>query len=176
MTCRYDQLAWRDVLYTDVCRAPGGVIDAARFLTERRGKSIHPETLRTRLRGVNGEDVGIEMACFLSEWMSEKAQSAPYAKRWMLALNAEQDINVVELPPEPLGGFANEAEALNKKAMQAASELGELCSAIVNTTADGRVTDQEREQVVEKAYQLIRLCFRIIRNVTRWRRKETEGL
>ncbi len=175
MTCKYDQLAWRDVLYTDVCRTPGGIIDAARFLTDRRGKAIHPETLRTRLRGVNGEDVGIEMACFLSEWMGEKAQSAPFARRWMLAWNAEQGLNVVELPPEPVGGWLDEPGALNAKALKAASELGEMCSAITGTTADGRVTDAEREMVVAKAWDLIVLCFRIIRNVTRWRQKEIQG-
>jgi hypothetical protein len=34
------------------------------------------------------------------------------------------------------------------------------------------VTTEEREMVVAKARDLIVLCFRIIRNVTRWHRKE----
>ena len=55
MTYRYSSADWRDVFYNAVRNANGGVVAAAAFLTERRGKSIHPEDLRRRLRGADGE-------------------------------------------------------------------------------------------------------------------------
>jgi len=53
MPCRTSALNWLDVLYNSVRKTPGGVVDAAAFLADRRGKSMHPETLRAKLREVN---------------------------------------------------------------------------------------------------------------------------
>ena len=41
MTCRTSALNWLDVLYNSVRKTPGGVVDAAAFLADRRGKSMH---------------------------------------------------------------------------------------------------------------------------------------
>lgn len=170
MTKKLSSLNWRDALYNAVRKSNGGLNGAASFLSERRGVSIHPESLRRKLTG--GEQLDPDLCILLQEYLSQFVCSKEESQDWIIALAQEAGLNVVHLPDEPVGGFENEAEALNKKAIQCASELGELCTAIVKTTADGRVTDEEREMVVSKAWELARLCFRIIRNVTRWRRKE----
>ncbi|HBQ90955.1 MAG TPA: hypothetical protein DD803_16080 [Alcaligenes faecalis] len=170
MTRRFSSLNWRDALYSAVRQAPGGVGAAAVFLSDRRGLSIHPESLRRKLTG--GEQLDLDMAFLLTEWLDELADCRESARDWLIAAAQQGGLHVVDLPPEPVGGFENEAGALNEKALKAAAELGEMCSAITGTTADGRVTHEERERVVAKALDLIRLCFRIIRNVTRWHRKE----
>lgn len=170
MTRRFSSLNWRDALYSAVRQAPGGIGAAAVFLSDRRGVSIHPESLRRKLTG--GEQLDLDMAFLLTEWLDELADSRASARDWLIAAAQQGGLHVVELPPEPVGGFNDEARALNDKALKAASELGEMCSAITGTTADGRVTAEEREMVVAKARDLIVLCFRIIRNVTRWHRKE----
>ncbi len=79
MTCRYSRTEWLDVLYTSVRDAPGGVADAANYLSDRRGKSITPESLRLRLRGVGDSRLSMEMFELLVEWMQEKAEARPYA-------------------------------------------------------------------------------------------------
>ncbi|AWH49944.1 hypothetical protein C1925_12705 [Stenotrophomonas sp. SAU14A_NAIMI4_5] len=77
---------WLDVLYNSVRKTPGGVADAAAYLPDRRGKSMHPETLRAKLRGLEGESLTIEHAELLTEWMQEKAGGGEYALEWMQAL------------------------------------------------------------------------------------------
>ncbi|GGE68606.1 hypothetical protein GGR41_000535 [Paenalcaligenes hominis] len=170
MTKRFSSLNWRDALYNSVRQAPGGINDAAAFLTERRNTSIHPESLRRKLTG--GEQLDLDMAFLLTEWLQAFVCSHSTAKDWLIAANEQLGLSVVEMPTEPVGGFDDEADALNRKGLKAISELGEMCSAITSTTADGRVTEEERELVVAKARVLIVLCFRVIRNVTRWRVKE----
>ncbi|MCQ9618366.1 hypothetical protein L1889_18170 [Paenalcaligenes niemegkensis] len=170
MTKRFSSLSWRDALYNAVRQTPGGVNAAALFLTERRGVSIHPESLRRKLTG--GEQLDLDMAFLLMEWMQDFVCSREAAKDWLIAANEQAELSVVEMPPEPEGGFSDEGSALNHKGLKAISELGEMCAAITSTTADGRVTEEERELVVAKARVLIVLCFRVIRNVTRWRSKE----
>lgn len=170
MTKRFSSLSWRDALYNSVREARGGINAAALFLTERRSVSIHPESLRRKLTG--GEQLDVDVAILLSEWLRELADSRCCSHDWLLALCDQEGLHVVDLPPEPEDGFNDEGEALNKKGMQAISELGEMCAAISLTTADGRVTAEEREMVVAKARDLIVLCFRVIRNVTRWSGKE----
>lgn len=99
MTCKYSNTDWLDVLYNSVRKTPGGVVDAALFLTERRGRGIHPESLRAKLRAVNGDEISISMAEMLSEWMEEKAGGAEYAWDWLLVMNAQRGIHVDLVPP-----------------------------------------------------------------------------
>lgn len=71
MTCGTSPLSWLDTLYNAVRETPGGVRAAAAYLAQRRGKSMHPETLRAKLRGLEGESVTIEIAELLTEWTQE---------------------------------------------------------------------------------------------------------
>lgn len=41
--------------------------------SRRRGKSMHPETRRAKLRGLEGESVTMDIAELPTEWMQEKA-------------------------------------------------------------------------------------------------------
>lgn len=170
MTKKLSSLNWRDALYNAVRNSSGGVNGAALFLSERRGVSIHPESLRRKLTG--GEQLDPDLCILLQEHLAQFVSSKEESQDWIIALAQQAGLNVVHLPDEPVGGFEDEAAALSAKAIKCTSELGELCTAIMKTTADGRVTDDERQMVVSKAWELARLCFRIIRNVTRWRRKE----
>lgn len=167
MTCRYSQASWRDVLYTDVCRTPGGIIDAARFLTERRGKSIHPETLRTRLRGTTGEDVGIEMASFLSEWMAEKVESQAYARHWMVAWTAEQGLHTDDVPPAPAGGWLDEAQAFAKKLLDLGSHFGRISGSTAAAIEDGRIDQDEVNQMLPDIREARVMLHRMERNLLR---------
>ena len=66
MTCRPSDIHWRDALYNAVRQMPGGVNAAASHLTERRGRAITGESLRKKLRGVEGESVSLEIAELLN--------------------------------------------------------------------------------------------------------------
>lgn len=46
---------------------------ANRRPSRRRGKSMHPETRRAKLRGLEGESVTMDIAELPTEWMQEKA-------------------------------------------------------------------------------------------------------
>ena len=67
MTRRYSGADWRDVFYNAIRSADGGVVEAAKFLTERRERFIHAEDLRRRLRGADGESLSTETLELLSE-------------------------------------------------------------------------------------------------------------
>ncbi len=100
MTCYLSPTDWRDVLYNAVRNAPGGVAAAAAFLAQRRGCSMNTETLRARLRGVDGEWVNLEILELLSEWMQDSKH--PDALAWLSALNNRFGLVALELPPRPL--------------------------------------------------------------------------
>ncbi|MFM0660117.1 hypothetical protein [Paraburkholderia sediminicola] len=104
MTCRYSGTEWLDVLYTSVRNTPGGVADAANFLTLRRGRGIAPESLRLRLRGEGENRLSMEMFELLIEWMQEKKEGAPFALDPLHALN------------ERFGLIAEHGAALNDSA------------------------------------------------------------
>lgn len=176
MTCRYSQANWRDVLYTDVCRTPGGIADAARFLAERRGKNIHAETLRARLRSVNGEDVGMETCSFLTEWMMEKAESRPYAKHWMIAWACENELHVDDVPPAPSGGWSDEAQAYAKKLLDLGRLFGDLSGTTAEAIEDGRLDQAECDRMLPVIRDARVMLHRMERNLLRAVNKDQGGL
>ncbi|WP_411850812.1 hypothetical protein ACLB90_18460 [Stenotrophomonas sp. LGBM10] len=89
-------------------KTPGGVIEAANWLADRRGKSMHPETLRAKLNGTEGESVAIEIAELLTVWMQQKASGSDYALECMRALAGQFGTAVDLVPPAPEGGWADE--------------------------------------------------------------------
>ena len=147
MTCRYSNTDWLDVLYNSVRRTPGGVVDAARFLTERRGRSIHAESLRAKLRGVNGDEISLSMADLLTEWMEEKAEGREYARDWMLAHAAQNGLAADVVPddditPEDL------IKSIQAKAMQVGALSGGVLGATVESIADSVVSKDECDRAV----------------------------
>lgn len=165
MTCYLSPTDWRDVFYSAVRKAPGGVSGAAMFLTQRRGRSIHPETLRSRLRGVDGEWINTEMLELLTEWMQDSKHAE--ALDWLSALNNRFGFVALELPPPPAGGWADEAEALRKKALQLNVEGGQLTQLVMRATEDQRISLKEAEEITAQAMAEIELLCRTVRNARR---------
>lgn len=147
MTCRYSNTDWLDVLYNSVRRTPGGVVDAARFLTERRGRSIHAESLRAKLRGVNGDEISLSMADLLTEWMEEKEGGSLYAHDWNLAHDAQNGL-VADIAPKDDVHPLDLIKAIQASAMQVGALSGGVLGTTAESIADDTVTPQERDTVV----------------------------
>lgn len=165
MTCRYSSADWRDVFYNVVRSANGGVVAAAKFLSERRGKSIHSEDLRRRLRGADGESLTMEMGELLTEWLID--QRDPNARQWLLAFNARFSMAAAYLPPPPEGGWKDEAQAIRDKLLQITAKNGALASIGMTATADSRIDDKECDAMEAEVMAAIELLWRLRRNVRR---------
>ncbi len=167
MTCRTSPLNWLDVLYNAVRDTPGGVQAAAAYLTQRRGKSMHPESLRSKLRGVEGESVTIEIAELLTEWMQEHTGGAERALGWMQALAAQFGMSADVVPPAPEGGWPNEMAAIQMKLLEITSRVGNLSGAAVEALADSKITNAEAELMISEIRALRTMASRLERNVAR---------
>jgi len=165
MTRRYSGADWRDVFYNAIRSADGGVVEAAKFLTERRERFIHAEDLRRRLRGADGESLSTEMLELLSEWLLDRRE--PGALRWLQVFNARFGMAAAHLPPPPEGGWACEATAIQKKIMQITAENGLLANIGMRVTEDKRLDDQECDELEAQCMQVIELVFRLRRNARR---------
>jgi hypothetical protein len=168
MTCRYTNTDWLDVLYNCVRKTPGGVADAARFLTERRGKSIHPESLRAKLKRSEGDAISVEMADLLSEWMEEKAGGSEYARDWVEAHSVGQHgLAVLDVPPAPDGGWPDELRAIQEKVMRVSALTGKIASSTIDALSDGSLSQQEKDELYTLFMDLAVMGFRGARNVSR---------
>lgn len=165
MTCRYSSADWRDVFYNVVRSANGGVVAAAKFLSERRGKSIHSEDLRRRLRGADGESLTMEMGELLTEWLID--QRDPNARQWLQAFNARFSMAAAYLPPPPEGGWKDEAQAIREKLLQLTAQNGALASIGMRATADNRIDDRECDEMEAEVMAAIELLWRLRRNARR---------
>jgi len=154
-------LNWLDVLYNSVRKTPGGVADAAAYLADRRGKSMHPETLRAKLRGLEGESLTIEHAELLTEWMQEKAGGCEYA----LAGQFGMAVDVV--PPPPEGGWSDEIGAIQTKLLEITSRVGKLSGTAVEAMSDRCIDSDEAELMVSEVRALRTMAHRLERNVAR---------
>lgn len=172
MTCHYTNTDWLDVLYGCVRKTKGGVADAARFLTERRGRSIHPESLRAKLRGLEGESLSVEMAELLTEWMEEKACSVGFAKDWMQVFVANNGLHVDYVPPAPANGWQDEAAALQTKFMDITQMLGQIAGVTAETLADGVITQAEADKLTPLLRDARVILHRMERNALRAARGE----
>ncbi|MGO3842522.1 MAG: hypothetical protein ACTJHY_07795 [Alcaligenes pakistanensis] len=172
MTCKYSNTDWLDVLYNSVRKTPGGVVDAALFLTERRGRGIHPESLRAKLRAVNGDEISISMAEMLSEWMEEKVGGSEYAWDWLLVMNAQRGIHVDYVPPAPIGGWEDECKALQEKFLLISVEMGKIAAVTTEAVADGKIHQAEADRLVPLYRDTRVLLHRAERNTLRAVEKE----
>ncbi|WP_081935797.1 hypothetical protein [Burkholderia sp. 9120] len=169
MTCRYSGTEWLDVLYTSVRNTPGGVADAANFLTLRRGKNIATESLRLRLRGEGENRLSMEMFELLVEWMQEKKESAPFALDPLHALNerfgliAERQTDTTL--PDPDG--CHDVEALARATLDLQVHVGEVAGEVVRAVADRRIDLHEVEQLTVVSRKGQRLFQRLIHTATR---------
>lgn len=175
MTCRTSSLNWLDVLYNSVRKTPGGVADAAAYLADRRGKSMHPETLRAKLRGLEGESLTIEHAELLTEWMQEKAGGCEYALEWMQTLAGQFGMAVDAVPPPPEGGWSDEIGAIQTKLLEITSRVGRLSGTAVEAMSDHRIDSDEAELMVSEVRALRTMAHRLERNVARAAGKSQKG-
>jgi len=167
MTCRTSSINWLDCLYNAVRKTPGGVIEAAKWLTDRRGKSMHPETLRAKLNGTEGESVTIEIAELLTEWMQEKAGGSEYALEWMQALAGQFGMAVDLVPPAPEGGWPDEIAAVQLKLLEITTRVGRLTGTAVDAIGDRQIDSDEATLMVSEARALRTMAHRLERNVAR---------
>lgn len=143
MTCRYSETDWRDVLYTAVRKAPGGVKAAADFLTDRRGVSIHPESLRAKLRGVEGESISMEMAELLTEWLQDL--NRPNALDWLHAFNGR--FGLVTAVAEDADTLGDGVDAVLGAHIAITIQGGIFAQEMHGAVADRQITAQEAEAI-----------------------------
>ncbi|MFY2995889.1 hypothetical protein ACOTH8_21440 [Achromobacter xylosoxidans] len=165
MTCKTTTTYWRDALYNAVRAADGGVEAAAQFLTNRRDTSIHPESLRRKLRG--GDQLDVDVAVLLAEFVRNDAGAQHRANDWLLSLNAQEGIFVDDVPPAPAGGWENEAKALQDKFLALATEMGKIAAVTAQTTADSQIDQDEADALVPLLRTTRVLLHRMERNARR---------
>lgn len=164
MTCRYEKTDWLDVLYTSVRNTPGGVSDAAVFLTTRRGRSMHAETLRAKLRGVEGESISVEIADMLTEWMQEKNQ--PDASAWIQAFASAH--GMVAIPVETANySPQNHLTEILEKSLDIDVHGGKLSDLLLHALHDRSISQSEADQIAAQIDDEMRLLSKLRRNVLR---------
>lgn len=165
MTCPTTITYWRDALYNAVRAADGGVEAAAQFLTNRRDTSIHPESLRRKLRG--GDQLDVDVAVLLAEFVRNDASAQHKSNDWLLSLNAQEGVFVDDVPAAPVGGWENEAKALQDKFLALATEMGKIAAVTAQTTADSQIDQDEADQLIPLLRATRVLLHRMERNVLR---------
>lgn len=167
MTCRRVELHWRDALYNAVTETPGGVADAALHLAKRRGKAITTESLRKKLRGLEGESLSMEMAELLTEWMQERAGTEAYATGWIQSLATQFGVAVDYVPAPPEGGWADELCALRDKVLSISQHAGNVAGTTLGALMDGSVSQDEANALTRELRALRTMAHRMERNVQR---------
>ncbi|KVG90779.1 hypothetical protein WS83_15015 [Burkholderia sp. MSMB2042] len=172
MTCRYDSTEWLDVLYTSVRNAPGGVADAANYLTNRRGKNITPESLRLRLRGVGDSRLSMEMFELLIEWMQEKSEAEAHALDALHALNARFGL-VAERVDDHHAADSHEPGTMHlvTTTLRLQAHVGQVANDVSRALEDQRIDDREAEQIIATGRKGQRLFQRLIQTAARLARR-----
>lgn len=175
MTCRRSDLNWRDALHNAVARAPGGVQEAAAFVTRRRGRAISAESLRKKLKGTEGESVSMEMAEILTEWLQLFVDTQAVATDWIASLGGQFGLMIDFVPPAPVAGWPDELAAIQAKLLELHSLTGQLAGAGIEVLADGRVSVPEADRIQDLSRDIRTLCFRLERNANRAATRMGEG-
>ncbi|TAA45664.1 hypothetical protein [Pseudoxanthomonas winnipegensis] len=170
MTCLRTDLHWRDALYNAVTQVPGGLRAAAAFLTERRGRSITGESLRKKLRGLEGESISVEMAEMLTEWMEEHVAGQALAKAWIQSLGSQFGL-AMDFVPVGDGGLGDEVAAIQTKLLHICRHAGSLSGLGLEAIADGDVSRSEADALVREARAARTMLHRLERSVLRAHRK-----
>ncbi|MBK5058915.1 phage regulatory CII family protein [Paraburkholderia domus] len=162
MTCRYSGTDWLDVLYTSVRNTPGGVADAAAFLTNRRGKSIGTESLRLRLRGEGENRLSMEMFELLIEWMEEKRQ--PHFADAIHALNERFGLRAASTDADEAHA---DVDRVALDALELTRQTGLVAGEVREAIADGRITGPEADAIVVAARSQQSVVDRLVGAVLR---------
>ncbi|MGF7130506.1 hypothetical protein P3T40_001981 [Paraburkholderia sp. EB58] len=162
MTCRYSGTDWLDVLYTSVRNTPGGVADAAAFLTNRRGKSIGTESLRLRLRGEGENRLSMEMFELLLEWMEEKRQP-----QYVDALHALNERFGLRATAADVDDVQSSVDRVALDALELTRQTGVMAGEVRDAIADGEITGLEADAIVGAARSHQRVIDRLVGAVVR---------
>ncbi|MEX3915991.1 hypothetical protein AB4Y43_07060 [Paraburkholderia sp. BR10872] len=162
MTCRYSNTDWLDVLYTSIRGTPGGLPEAAAFLTNRRGRNITTESLRLRLRGQGENRLSMEMFELLIEWMEERRQ--PQYRDALIALNERFNLSVV---PNDIVQVGSTPHDIAMQTFDLAQHAGIVAECVREALEDRIVTPAEADNIIGAARDSKRLLDRIIATVRR---------
>lgn len=146
MTCHYSAADWRDVLYNSVRAAPGGVNAAAAFLAERRGRTMHAETLRARLRGVDGDSISMEIAELLTEWLQDLGRAD--ARDWLHVFNARFGLVATDVGSAHAQQQGDVNAALRLRLLRNTASGGRLAELGLKATDDNCVDPREAEAIL----------------------------
>lgn len=163
MTCRYDSTEWLDVLYTSVRNTPGGVADAANYLTVRRGKNITAESLRLRLRGVGDSRLSMEMFELLIEWMQEKSEGEMHALDALHELNARFGMVAEHVSDQaPDDALEPGTMRLVSTTLHLQAHVGRVADNVTRALSDQQIDAREAEQIIATGRKGQRLFQRLI--------------
>jgi hypothetical protein len=165
MTAHYTNTQWRDTLYNTVRKADGGVSAAATFLTERRDTSIHPESLRRKLKG--DEQLDVDVAVLLTEWLERDVTTSDKSRDWLLSLCAQEGLFVDFVPPPPVSGHPDELAALQEKLMEVMAKVGKIAAELRDAIADGVLCQNDADMLVPLFRAGRVILHRMERNVLR---------
>jgi hypothetical protein len=150
------------VLYSSVRDTPGGVADAAQFLTNRRGTSIGTESLRLRLRGEGENRLSMEMFELLIEWMEEKRQD--HYLDALHALNERFGMRATRADPVAAGDTVT---AVASHALEVAKHTGLVAEEVRAALDDGKINSREADDIVAAARGSQRMIDRLVQTVRR---------
>lgn len=124
---------------------------------------MHAETLRAKLRGVEGESISVEIADMLTEWMQEKNQS--HATAWIEAFAS--DHAMVAIPIEVSNHGHSHLTAIMERSLDIDAHGGKLSDLLLKALRDRRISKAEADQIAAQIDQEMRLLAKMRRNVLR---------
>ncbi|VVG70928.1 hypothetical protein PAP18089_01900 [Pandoraea apista] len=142
MTCKYGETEPLDVLYNAVRATPGGVADAANYLSTRRGRQISAENLRLRLRSEGDNRLSFEMFDLLVEWLEDRGRSD--ARDAIAAWAAQHGMRAV-----PMAQMSGETcvSQLARDALTLGQHCGTVAAEVVAAIDDKRITLDEQDAI-----------------------------
>lgn len=126
---------------------------------------MHAETLRAKLRGVEGESVSVEIADMLTEWMQEKSQ--PQATAWIEALASDHALVAIPVEASIGNQTQNHLVHLLEKSLDIDAQGGRLSSMLLDSLRDRAIAKGEADQIAAQIDQEMRLLAKLRRNIMR---------
>jgi len=156
MTCRLSESNWLNVLYSAVRETEGGVTGAAAYVSEKRGKRIHPESLRAKLNSPDEDPISVEMASLVTDWMGKRIPGVDHSKDWLHALCAQH--GMVCAPADQADDGPVDPQSLMLKGLLVGEGSGVLMRLLKDALADSRVCQNDRNYLVRQ----IRIGVRVL--------------
>lgn len=142
MTYKYRETDPLDVLYNAVRGTPGGVVDAANYLSARRSRQISPESLRLRLRNEGDNRLSFEMFDLLIEWLEERGR--PDARDAISAFASQHGMRAT-----PMAQMVGEqcVSGLARDALSLGQHSGAVAAEVIEAIDDNRISLDELDAI-----------------------------